>query len=263
MFTLRKRAEAELPKPVPSSSASEARSRSNKKGSSFFLYAVGALAIMICFETYWTMNAMGIPLIELGNSTSGEETINIDVSETALISEGKPATSDVNGNLGKAQVVTSESVSDWLKDRWQAAKDMSGNPIEGEHWIEVDLQSPAIVTSVLIDWEAAFSDDYSLSGRMLSNEEWKVLFDSKSSHFNSSTPAPKHVHHTFEIPQLEGEGAATHLTSYGADCYAPTRAVRYVRLLIRKPSTSWGVSIWRLQIYGKQLAKCKSNTTAF
>ncbi|EKX53626.1 hypothetical protein GUITHDRAFT_100610 [Guillardia theta CCMP2712] len=112
MFTLRKRAEAELPKPVPSSSASETRSRSSKKGPGFFLYAVGALAIMICFETYWTMNAMGVSLIDyVGNSTVVEETINIDLMETALISEGKPATSDVDGNLGKAQVVTSESVA--------------------------------------------------------------------------------------------------------------------------------------------------------
>jgi hypothetical protein len=28
------------------------------------------------------------------------------------------------------QVVTSSSVNDWLKDRWQAAMDMSGTPIE-------------------------------------------------------------------------------------------------------------------------------------
>ena len=36
-----------------------------------------------------------------------------------LLSEGKPVTSDVRGNLGEASVVTSPKVDDWLKDRWQ------------------------------------------------------------------------------------------------------------------------------------------------
>eukprot|EP00961_Rhodomonas_salina_P057788 776565-Rhodomonas_salina.1 len=55
-------------------------------------------------------------------------------SEDVLLSEGKPATSDVRGNLGAAQTVTSSKMDDWLKDRWQAASDMSGTPIEGR-WL--------------------------------------------------------------------------------------------------------------------------------
>lgn len=48
-----------------------------------------------------------------------------------LQSEGCPATSDVRGNLGRPSVVTSPAVKDWLKDRWQAAVDMTGKPIRG------------------------------------------------------------------------------------------------------------------------------------
>jgi hypothetical protein len=39
---------------------------------------------------------------------------------TTLLSLGKPVTSDVRGNLGPPSVVTSESMEDWLGDRWQA-----------------------------------------------------------------------------------------------------------------------------------------------
>ena len=36
-----------------------------------------------------------------------------------LISENKPVTSDVRGNLGEASCITSEVIIDWLTDRWQ------------------------------------------------------------------------------------------------------------------------------------------------
>ena len=90
---------------------------------------------MICFETYWTMNAMGVSLIDyVGNSTVVEETygaregelvclnaagrINIDLMETALISEGKPATSDVDGNLGVSFLSPLSQPSRRLSETW-------------------------------------------------------------------------------------------------------------------------------------------------
>lgn len=45
-----------------------------------------------------------------------------------LVSAGKSATASVRGNLGAPRVVTESSTNDWLRDRWQAAKDMSGTP---------------------------------------------------------------------------------------------------------------------------------------
>jgi hypothetical protein len=36
-----------------------------------------------------------------------------------LVSESKPATSDVRGNLGPASCITNETMADWLTDRWQ------------------------------------------------------------------------------------------------------------------------------------------------
>ena len=45
----------------------------------------------------------------------------------------------------------------------QAAADMSGKPIPGEHWLLVDLQQPVQPTSVEIDFETAFAEEYSLA----------------------------------------------------------------------------------------------------
>jgi histidyl-tRNA synthetase len=36
-----------------------------------------------------------------------------------LVSENKPATSDVRGNLGPASCITNETMVNWLTDRWQ------------------------------------------------------------------------------------------------------------------------------------------------
>jgi hypothetical protein len=38
---------------------------------------------------------------------------------------------------------------------------------QGEHWVEVDLGKPALVSSVLIDWEAAYRCLFCLCTRSL------------------------------------------------------------------------------------------------
>lgn len=57
-----------------------------------------------------------------------------------LVSENCPASSDIIGNLGPASVITSEVTKDWLKDRWQAAANMRGEPVPGPHYLQVDLK---------------------------------------------------------------------------------------------------------------------------
>jgi hypothetical protein len=87
-------------------------------------------------------------------------------TEPALLSRGKPATASARGNLGPAGVVTSGVVRDWLRDRWQAAKNMQGVPIPGTHWLEVQLSDGIIgadgsvrgaygIRRVRIDFETA------------------------------------------------------------------------------------------------------------
>jgi hypothetical protein len=72
-------------------------------------------------------------------------------------------TASVRGNLGPPSVVVEDSVKDWLKDRWQAASDMHGTAIQGPHWIQLDFRASVIIDKILLDWEAAYSDDYSYS----------------------------------------------------------------------------------------------------
>ncbi|KAJ1388479.1 hypothetical protein B484DRAFT_425807, partial [Ochromonadaceae sp. CCMP2298] len=87
---------------------------------------------------------------------------------------GVAATSDVRGNLGPVGVVLqSPPGTNWLKDRccvgtgtgrWQAASDMGGTALPGEHWVILDLGRDTGVARVVLDWEAAFANDYVIQG---------------------------------------------------------------------------------------------------
>jgi hypothetical protein len=57
-----------------------------------------------------------------------------------LLSAGAAVTTDTRGNLGPPEVMTQAVPgTDWIKDRWQAASDMGGTAIPGEHWVVIDL----------------------------------------------------------------------------------------------------------------------------
>jgi hypothetical protein len=93
-----------------------------------------------------------------------------------LLSQNATVTADVRGNLGDAAVVlTDPNGTDWLKDRWQAASDLHGTEIRGAHWVRLEFAPHIIVgndnggsggtiTSIILDWETAYSDDYRIDG---------------------------------------------------------------------------------------------------
>ena len=58
-----------------------------------------------------------------------------------VVSEGRAATASARGNLGPPEVVTAARDADWLRDRWQAAVDMSGRPLGGAHWLRVEVRN--------------------------------------------------------------------------------------------------------------------------
>jgi hypothetical protein len=39
---------------------------------------------------------------------------------------------------------------------------MNGEPIPGEHWVEIDLQGVYSVDRLVIDWEVAYSNDWTV-----------------------------------------------------------------------------------------------------
>jgi len=179
-----------------------------------------------------------------------------------LLSTNCPATSDVRGNLGPASVITNESVKDWLKDRWQAAKDMSGTPILGEHWLEVDLTRSCFIHKILIDWESAFSDAWTIRGFVpLGHSQLSVKQDAKaepaireqdgkqvsgrwvilarsSDIMKPVSLSHQHVVQTVEVPRSTSDSVP----------------LRFIKLEIHRPSRQWGSSVWRIQIWGKDQA---------
>lgn len=75
-----------------------------------------------------------------------------------MVSANRPVTASAAGNLGPPSVVTSEATSDGLTDRWQAASDMHGTPLPGQHWLEVDLGRTCVAERFVVDWETAFAN---------------------------------------------------------------------------------------------------------
>ena len=184
------------------------------------------------------------------------------------LSLGKNAESDVRGNLGPATVVTDPKVGDWLKDRWQAASDMSGRPIPGNHWLTVDLgpecddddptsaitsgalaggaPSPrpasCLLSGAVIDFETAFADKYFFSVRTAGVVEgtgaggdaggWSTPVAMEGDTPRQET-SEKHIVHNLRFP---GEGVSG----------------RYVKLSFTGLGSRYGVSVWRLDIKGRR-----------
>ncbi|GKZ01249.1 hypothetical protein MPSEU_001075900 [Mayamaea pseudoterrestris] len=156
------------------------------------------------------------------------------------------ASTSVRGNLGPPSVVLSNSTADWLKDRWQAASDMHGKAIYGAHWVQLDFARRVSVQVIVLDWEAAYSDDYSILGTLRMRNGQNVtttLFDTAAAlSANVSTrqwgqspgvafTCPMHVEHSISLFQAS--------------------PVDSLRLVIRKPAKyGWGVSLWRFQVFG-------------
>lgn len=157
----------------------------------------------------------------------------------------------VRGNLGPPSAVLSPQVQDWLKHRWQAASDMGGTPIPGPHWLQFQLSRTAVrISRVLIDYEAAFSEDYFVSVWCGASEKWQVIFDTAAvsdhkKHFvKKSSPSKHHVIHDIEIVDV-----GAHSSSLGK--FPPSFDI--VRLDIRRPATRFGTSVWRFEAYGDWL----------
>ena len=163
-------------------------------------------------------------------------TVTIATPVLALLSANKPVKADVRGNLGPPSVITQESTANWLTDRWQAAKDMSGDPIPGKHWVEIDLERECVVDNILIDWESAYCDDWLLRGRVTNSSSSKWVDLVSSSESSRSHLNPKDKQHIIQTAKVEQPRLKP--------------PVRYVRLSIRRPATRWGSSIWRMHIYG-------------
>lgn len=158
-----------------------------------------------------------------------------------LLSAGRPVTSDVRGNLADASVITGlDPPGDWLTDRWQAAADMSGTPLPGEHWVEIDLGAVFELTRFIVVWEKAYAAKYVVRGRLFSDGAWADFAagrDAASPHSDET-----HIVHVLD---------ATRTQCGAASCVV---RARFVRLVIAEPATVWGASLWRWEVWGRDAA---------
>jgi hypothetical protein len=135
----------------------------------------------------------------------------------------------VRGNLGPVAVVLSPVIKDWIKDRWQAAKDLSGAPIPGEHWILLDLKRSCHITEVVLDWETALASQYELLGSDGPGKPWSTLYK-YASHRREHETSKKHIVHTLTIP--------------------PAKPARMLKLMMLHAGTEFGMSLWRFDVLG-------------
>lgn len=156
------------------------------------------------------------------------------------------ATADVQGNLGPPSVILQvKPGKDWLHDRWQAASDMHGTNIPGEHWIRLDFGETVLVDSIVLDWETAYADKYRLEAH--DNDNLWILFD-------GTDPAQDNMRSVSQSGQSPGVKQkrplhVVHKLSLSGTPPAQKR-LRALRLHILKPATGWGVSLWQFDVYG-------------
>jgi len=138
------------------------------------------------------------------------------------------------GNLGPASVVTSREVpGEWLTDRWQAAANMAGEPLPGEHWVEIDLEKASHVEAVEVLWEKALARRWTAEARLSEDKPWLALAVGEKA--EERVLDETHIRHWV---QASGEGAAR---------------ARFIRILIHEPATQWGSSIWRVRVWGRHV----------
>jgi hypothetical protein len=189
-------------------------------------------------------------------------------------------TTDVRGNLGPPEVML-RGGTDWLKDRWQAASDMHGTAIQGHHQVLLAFKFVVQVDSIVLDWEAAYSKDYLLEAAM-SDLVWYTLYDSDVSSSSSSSQnsdhhdggtflalvsteetgespgvnfkTPLHIIHTLAQQQQQQQQQGSRHQAPNVVPEKDPPKLQYLRLTIRKSAMGWGVSLWRVQVFGWRLA---------
>jgi hypothetical protein len=158
-----------------------------------------------------------------------------------LISLGAPVTASARGNLGPPSVLTSGAVTrDWLRDRWQAAADMRGTPIPGDHWVQVSLpRAPCTVARLELDWEIAYADEYAV----------ELRGGDCGSGGGGGGECP------WTTPSVQRQPRRSRGDKHLLDVVdvvdvAAAVGVRDVRISIVRPATQWGVSLWEVSVFG-------------
>jgi hypothetical protein len=136
-----------------------------------------------------------------------------------LLSQGKTATASSTENAGTP---ASAAVDGDTGTRWSSA---AADP----QWLQVDLGSTATITSVTLNWEAAYGKAFKIqvSG---DGQNWTDAYTTTT-----------------------GTGGVQQLSVNGSG--------RYVRMYGTARGTGYGYSLWEFQVYGSQSAAGGCGTT--
>jgi hypothetical protein len=159
-----------------------------------------------------------------------------------LLSDGITVTASVRGNLGPPSVILNDG-QDWIKDRWQAASDMHGTAIHGPQWVTLSFDHQIQVTKIVLDWEAAFAKDYRVECKNVKENEWTVLYD-------GGDPLQESKRNVEEFGQSPGVKTKTPLHVVHTISALTVDPFQVLRIYIRKPAHGWGVSLWKVNVYG-------------
>ncbi|MEU4243398.1 beta-1,3-glucanase family protein [Actinoplanes sp. NPDC026619] len=125
-----------------------------------------------------------------------------------LLSQGRPATSSSTEN---ASFPASAAVDGNTGTRWSSA-------FSDPQWLQVDLGATATITSVTLNWEAAYAKSFQIQ-TSANGSTWTTIYSTTT-----------------------GAGGVQTITASGSG--------RYVRLNGTVRATPYGYSLWEFQVYG-------------
>jgi hypothetical protein len=173
-------------------------------------------------------------------------------------------TTDVRGNLGPPEVMLQDPPgTHWIRDRWQAASDMGGTAIPGSHWVQLEFPHPVRIDEVILDWEAAYADEYLLFASL--NDMHDITTTSATTTVNGDNDGaiwtlfdatnPHQRDHMLSKKELgQSPGTETYMplhVVHTIDKISSPRYGRFLKLWIRKQGVhGWGVSLWQIDVYG-------------
>ncbi|MER7610659.1 discoidin domain-containing protein [Nonomuraea wenchangensis] len=139
-----------------------------------------------------------------------------------LLSQGKAATAS---SAEGADTAAAMAVDGNAGTRWSSA-------FSDTQWLQVDLGAPAVLSRIVLTWEAAYGRGYKLQGSA-DGSSWTDL---------------KTI--------TDGDG--------GTDAHTVTGTARYVRMLGTQRGTGYGYSLWEFQVYGEggQTSGCATANAA-
>lgn len=164
--------------------------------------------------------------------------------------EASGVKASVRGNLGLPRVVIDKKSTDWLKHRWQAAKNMQGEPIPGKHYIEITFKEPVdFIKDITLDYETAFSSKFVItactSSGCVGQKNILTLFSYKQiNNICKTMPVDKsrrqHVVYTLQCNEQQFLHEEKNIEGN----------INFFKVEMEH-STNWGVSLWHIGINGR------------